>query len=90
MPDIDIHIHSRTHFLITQANIVAACLHFGAGYLDVLASLIIIVFAACMLMVTLQVPEKFSELALSRFVASLPLQTRSCHVPFSLQWSTWK
>lgn len=37
---------------------MAAVLHFGKGYLNILSSLIIMVLSACMLTITLQQPEK--------------------------------
>lgn len=40
------------------ANFVVAILHFGEKYLDVLASLIVMVLATCMLTISLQQPEK--------------------------------
>mmetsp|Transcript_23432 Transcript_23432/g.41982 ORF Transcript_23432/g.41982 Transcript_23432/m.41982 type:complete len:164 (+) Transcript_23432:158-649(+) len=40
------------------ANFIIAILHFGIGYLDILASLIIIILSACMLTITLQQPEQ--------------------------------
>lgn len=43
---------------LQQANFVVAVLHFGEKYLDVLASLIVMVLATCMFTISLQQPEK--------------------------------
>lgn len=40
-----------------QANFVVAIVHFGRTYLEVIASLSIIVLSACMLSITMQQPE---------------------------------
>lgn len=40
------------------ANFIVAVLHFGEQYLDILASLIIMVLSTCMVTITLQLPEQ--------------------------------
>lgn len=55
----DLISYTNSSHLYKQCNFIAACIYFGGAYLDILASLIIMVTSACMLTITMQQPEQF-------------------------------